>query len=75
MVALLVILMRLVDLFWLMVPDFQGHGSSLHFMDVAAPIGLGGVWIWFFLTQLKNRPLLPVGDPELDEALASRGAH
>jgi hypothetical protein len=41
---------------------------------VAAPVGIGGVWLAVFLWQLKQRPLLPVNDPEFQEALA-HGEH
>jgi hypothetical protein len=41
----------------------------LHWLDVAAPVGLGGIWIAAFFWQLKQRPLLPLHDPELEEAL------
>ena len=32
--------------------------------------GIGGIWVWFFLRQLGRRPLLPLNDPYLREALA-----
>jgi hypothetical protein len=53
------------------------HGTHffVHWLDIAAPIGIGGVWIWLFLTQLGARPLLPVRDPHLAEALESAGGH
>lgn len=64
-----VFLVRLLDLFWLVGPEFHGHGFAVHWMDVAAPVGLGGIWLAAFAWQLKGRPLLPLGDPELREAL------
>jgi hypothetical protein len=33
-------------------------------------IGLAGLWLAFYLRQLKSRPLLPAGDPELEEVFA-----
>jgi hypothetical protein len=69
-VAALMILMRFVDLFWLTMPDFYEGHFHLHWMDFAAPIGLGGVWLAFFSWQLKTRPLLPLNDPNLANALA-----
>ncbi len=73
-IALLVIFMRFVDLFWLVTPDFQKQGFYLHWMDILAPIGLGGIWLAAFLWNLKRHPLMPVGDPYLQEALA-HGRH
>jgi hypothetical protein len=64
-----ILLMRFVDLFWLIVPAFHPTGFTLHWMDVAAPIGLGGIWLAIFMWQLGGRPLLPLSDPALKEAL------
>jgi hypothetical protein len=80
-VATLVVLMRFVDVYWLVRPVFTQTGASpvtSHFQfgwqDLAAPVGMGGVWLAVFLWQLKQRPLLPVNDPEFMEALA-HGEH
>ncbi len=73
-VAGLVFLLRLVDLFWLVAPDLadhggESHGLKVHGLDLAAPIALGGIWLAFFAQQLRSRPLLPVGDPEMRERI------
>ncbi|MFQ5962462.1 MAG: hypothetical protein ACE5MG_13815, partial [Candidatus Methylomirabilales bacterium] len=65
-VAGAVIVMRLVDLFWLVVPAFHHTGVTIHWMDLVAPVGVGGIWMWFFIWQLKGRPLLPLHDPRLE---------
>lgn len=72
-VAALLLVMRWVDLYWQAAPSF-GHGaehaSALpHWMDLAAIVGLGGVWFGVYLTQLGRRPLLPAFEPYLKEAL------
>ncbi len=76
-VAALVVLMRFVDVYWLVRPVFTQAASSpgsarfqLHWLDLAAPIGIGGVWLAVFLWQLEERPLLPVHDPEFTRTLA-----
>ncbi len=69
-VAILIMAMRAVDLYWLIQPAFSPARFAVHWLDVAAPIGLGGVWLAVFLWQLKQRPLLPLNDPEFAEALA-----
>jgi hypothetical protein len=90
LVAVAILIMRLVDLVFLVSPDFDAsgvnrhllpaadtHGARLfvHWLDVAAPIGIGGVWLWMFLTQLALRPLLPIRDPQLAQALEGAGGH
>lgn len=69
-VASLVVLMRLVDVFWLTQPAFAEGRFRLHWMDLLAPIGVGGLWLATFLWQLHKRPLLPVNDPELQRVEA-----
>ena len=69
-VAGLVLFMRLVDVFWLTQPAFAAGGFHLHWMDLLAPVGVGGLWLAAFFRQLGKRPLLPVNDPEMQQALA-----
>jgi hypothetical protein len=76
-VATLIVLMRFVDVYWLVRPAFAlttavttSSHFQLHWLDVVAPAGIGGLWLAVFLWQLKQRPLLPVNDPEFQEALA-----
>lgn len=68
-IAVFVLLMRLVDLYWLVAPDFTKGPFSPSWMDLAAPAGIVGLWLAYFLTQLEKRPLMPLHDPELREAL------
>ncbi len=69
-VAVMLLVLRLVDVFWMIAPNFSPDAFRLHWMDLAAPIGLAGIWLAFFLRQLQSRPLLPVGDPQLEEVFA-----
>ncbi|MBI1881548.1 MAG: hypothetical protein HYR94_25485 [Chloroflexi bacterium] len=68
--AMLIIGMRLVDLFWLIVPAFHPSGLHFHWLDVVLPIGMGGLWLAVFTRQLAGKPLLPRHDPRLQEMLA-----
>lgn len=69
-VALLLLVMRYVDLYWLIVPQFRPESPMPHWMDAAALLGVGGVWLAVFVWQLRGQALLPVNDPYLHEALA-----
>ncbi|HEV2912775.1 MAG TPA: hypothetical protein VGX92_05605 [Pyrinomonadaceae bacterium] len=72
LVAGIVLVMRLVDLFWLIAPKFSEGRFQMTWMDVVAPLGIGGLWLAFFLWQLKQRPLVPFNDPQLAEVLEAR---
>jgi hypothetical protein len=62
-VAAAILILRLLDLFWLTAPSFHPRSFSLHWMDLLLPVGLGGIWLAAFLWHLKRRPLLPQHDP------------
>lgn len=74
LVALLLLVMRWVDLFWLVAPTFHPEGFTLHWLDLTLPIALFGLWLAAFVREVGTRPLLPVNDPNLAVALA-RPAH
>jgi hypothetical protein len=70
-VALIVLAARLLDLFWLVTPAFSPEQFSIHWMDVAAVFGVGGLWLSYFVWQLRDRPLLPLRDPALPVEFAA----
>jgi hypothetical protein len=70
-VAIAMVAIRLLDTFWVVMPafsqaEFNRHGFHLSWMDLAAPIGVGGIWIAFYIWNLKKYPLVPLGDPRLE---------
>lgn len=67
-VAMWLIVMRLVDLFWTTRPEFTSSAVPT-WLDIVLPIGVGGLWLGFFAFNLKQCPLLPLGDPKLEEAI------
>ena len=69
-VALWMIIMRLVDLYWLTQPEFC-HSARPHPLDFVLPVALLGIWVAYFAWNLKREPLLPLGDPKLAEAISS----
>lgn len=71
LVAIWVLIMRWIDLFWQTAPSLHRH--DIHWLDIALPIGLGGLWLAFFFTQLKSRPMIPRNEPFLQEALTHHG--
>jgi hypothetical protein len=64
-----IIVMRLVDVFWYTVPAFHPGAFKIHWMDILAPLGLGGIWLAAFLWQLRRVPLIPLHDPYAREVL------
>ena len=76
-IAIGILIVRLIDLFWLIAPEFHQTGIRVSWLDVVLPLTLGSIWLACFIRQLRGRPLLPVHDPEFESALGriiERGA-
>ena len=70
-VAMFIIFMRLVDVIWLVEPEFRaGTVFPIHWMDITLPLGMFGVWLFVFTRNLRSRALLPRNDPYFKEAFA-----
>ena len=69
-VAIGILVMRLVDIIWLVAPAFPHQGFAVHWMNVVIPVGLLGVWLFLFARQLRSRPVLPLNDPFFKETFA-----
>jgi hypothetical protein len=63
-----ILIVRVVDLLWLIEPEFHS-GLWVSWMDVVLPIAMFGLWTAAFVWQLRGRAILPVHDPQFDEAL------
>ena len=68
LVAGLILLMRMVDLLWMLVPAFKGEHRWI-WLDLIALLGFGGAWIALFTWQLSKRPLIPINDPQLESVM------
>ena len=64
-VAALLLVMSVVDIFWLITPAFNHDGPVFHPTDWLAILGIGGLWLWRYAAALQGRPLLPLNDPRL----------
>jgi hypothetical protein len=74
-VAVLILLMRLVDLFWMIAPSFPPEHFHVSWMDLVAPIAMGGWWFSFFAWALTKRALIPINDPTYETVLEQKHAH
>lgn len=63
-------LMHFCDLYWQIMPVLHGKGVALHWMDAAAWLAVGSAYGLVFWQGLKEKPLVPVGDPRLEQCLA-----
>jgi hypothetical protein len=78
MIALLIMVMRFVDLFWQIAPNFYPGDAfgNMQWTEIAMyivnPIAMGGLWLAFFFWQLGRRSLMPVNDPHFVEMLEAK---
>jgi hypothetical protein len=72
-IALVILIMRVVDIAWTIGPVFRHDGSSLHWLDFAVVLGIGGLWLPLFWRNLAGRALVPAHDPYFKEAIAHGG--
>lgn len=74
-VAIWLLVARAIDVFWIVAPTFRNASSSsllhtspgfaIYWTDFAAFLGIGGIWLYVFIGQLRRRPLLPLRDPRV----------
>lgn len=65
----IIIIMRWVDLAWIVFPEYYRKGFRVQWLDFCVPVGMTGIWIAAFVWHLRNRPLLPLKAPNLEKAL------
>lgn len=64
----LLLLLRLAELFWVVMPVFS-ENFSLQWWDLALPFAFGGLWVALFMWSLGSHSLVPEKDPALQRAL------
>ncbi len=81
-ISLFILFMRLVDMFYQIAPSHRIFPNGIaegafyiSWMDIVAPIAVGGIWLWWFFGELLKRPIVPVKDPYFEEAVAHGRGH
>lgn len=66
--ALFIALMRFLDLFWWVAPNFRSSIFDLNAADLGAPLLIGGIWLTFWAQAVaaERRPLVSVYDPRIE---------
>ena len=66
--AVWLLLMRYVDLFWIIEPSFSTT-FKVTWLDIIVPIAMGGLYLAYFFRNLSSRPLIPAYDFYATEVL------
>lgn len=67
--AMIILVMRYVDIYWLTAPSYYGETFHYSWMDLTTLFGIGGLWVWLFIVQLKGQTILPIHETWVEEAL------
>ncbi|MCB1303723.1 MAG: hypothetical protein KDK37_05580 [Leptospiraceae bacterium] len=70
-IAWIVILGQILDMYWVAYPTLQEHGEFVMFswQEIGTLMLLGGAYIFVVGSALSRKPLVPVKDPKLEECL------
>jgi hypothetical protein len=66
--AIWLMLMRYLDLFWMIEPNFS-KTFTVTWADVVVPVAMGGLWLAYFFHNLNAMPLVPAYDVFATEVL------
>jgi hypothetical protein len=61
--TLLLLVSSWVNMLWLVSPAFHPTRFTIHWLDVLATLGVGGLWLARFFAQLDDRAPVPRHDP------------
>jgi uncharacterized membrane protein YidH (DUF202 family) len=67
-VCMLMIVVRFIDVYWIVEPSFFGNRIQVQWTDFATPLAVGGLWLALFFWQLRRAELVPVRDSRLEGA-------
>ena len=68
-VAIVVLVIRFVAIYWMTQPSFSGVHFYFSWMTIAALAGIGGIWLFLFIGQLKGQTIIPIHETWVEEAL------
>lgn len=68
-VTIILLLMRFVDIYWLVAPAHHGEHFHFSWITLFAFLGIGGLWLFAFIWQLKGQTIIPIHETWVDEAI------
>lgn len=68
-VAVIIIVMRYVAIYWLIAPSWYGEHFHYSWMSLTTLVGIGGIWMFAFIQQLKGQTIIPIHETWVEEAI------
>jgi hypothetical protein len=82
MMAVFILVLRIVDVFYHIAPSpsatpgaHEPHFDAFWILYLVGPLAVGGIWLWAFFGELVKRPLVPIKDPFLENAIEHGKGH
>jgi hypothetical protein len=76
LIAGFIMFVRLVDVTWIVLPNFhETIFGTYWWIDLAAPLGLLGLWVGLFVWNLQRAPIVALNDPNYADMLMNKGHH
>jgi hypothetical protein len=66
-------LLRWLETFWMTMPAYYTQGLTIHWMDIALSVVLGGLWVGWFATLLRRAPAPLINVPKSSRREALEG--
>lgn len=64
-----IFIMHWVDIYWIVMPSLHHQGAVFSWMDLAGFLGIGGLFIFYFIHKFTGKALVPVNDPRLEVSI------
>ncbi len=74
LVSVLILVMRAVDVIWLIAPAYEDFRPLL-WMGPLAIIGIGGIWLSIYLWQLGRGTVVPAANPWVQKTFTSEAVN
>jgi hypothetical protein len=67
--AVWLLVMHVVEIYWLVMPNYNHGESTVSWIDLACLFGVLGIYLAVVFRNMTRYPLIPVGDPRLTRSL------
>jgi len=68
-VAVIILVIRYVGVYWLAAPTWYAQHFHFSWMNLATLVGIGGLWLYSFIQQLKGQTIIPIHETWVEEAM------
>ncbi len=68
-VTVVILVMRYIATYWLVSPSWWHEEFHYSWINLATLFGIGGIWMWAFIGQLKGQTIIPIHETWVEEAI------